>query len=100
MNIENYDLILGTPFLHQHKIALAFNPSKLSVGSGKSLPIEGENVAIIPDSLISEARGRVSQPKMFRHTTPVPPRFPDVTSAFSRTGLHETAMPVCSSSLL
>ncbi|KIO17523.1 hypothetical protein M407DRAFT_49589, partial [Tulasnella calospora MUT 4182] len=48
MNIENYDLILGTPFLFQHKVALAFNPSLLSVGSGNSLPIEGENVSVIP----------------------------------------------------
>ncbi|KIO16999.1 hypothetical protein M407DRAFT_51134, partial [Tulasnella calospora MUT 4182] len=59
MNIENYDLILGTPFLFQHKVALAFNPSLLSVGSGNSLPIEGENVSVIPSRAANVAEGQL-----------------------------------------
>jgi Retroviral aspartyl protease len=47
INLENHDVILGTPFLWQHKILLGFNPPKISIGSTTSLPIVGEGVAHI-----------------------------------------------------
>jgi Retroviral aspartyl protease len=47
INLENHDVILGTPFLWQHKVILGFNPPKLSIGSVTSLPIAGEGVARI-----------------------------------------------------
>ncbi|KAG8942182.1 hypothetical protein FRC00_011969, partial [Tulasnella sp. 408] len=31
INLENYDIILGTPFLYQHKVGMAFNPSKIAI---------------------------------------------------------------------
>jgi hypothetical protein len=33
VNLDNYDAILGTPFLFQHQIAIGFNPSRVIVGS-------------------------------------------------------------------
>ncbi|TDL26759.1 hypothetical protein BD410DRAFT_702749, partial [Rickenella mellea] len=47
LNVDGYDLILGTPFLFQHKILLGFNPFQVLVGSIPSLPIVGEGVTII-----------------------------------------------------
>ncbi|KIJ44755.1 hypothetical protein M422DRAFT_251738 [Sphaerobolus stellatus SS14] len=39
MNLENYDLILGTPFLFQHSVMLGFNPTHIAIGSKESQPI-------------------------------------------------------------
>ncbi|KAF8752463.1 hypothetical protein RHS01_07674 [Rhizoctonia solani] len=43
-NLDNYDLILGTPFLFQHSVRLSFNPYGVYIGSTKSLPLDGEQV--------------------------------------------------------
>ncbi|KAF8761936.1 hypothetical protein RHS01_00156 [Rhizoctonia solani] len=43
-NLDNYDLILGTPFLFQHSVRLSFNPYGVYIGSTKSLPLNGEQV--------------------------------------------------------
>lgn len=40
-NLESYDLILGTPFMFQHKILLAFNPSQVVINEAESVPIRG-----------------------------------------------------------
>ncbi|OSC97145.1 hypothetical protein PYCCODRAFT_1331539, partial [Trametes coccinea BRFM310] len=47
VNLENYDVILGTPFIFQHKIALGLNPSRVHVGSNEPMQIEGDEVAEI-----------------------------------------------------
>ncbi|RPD70279.1 hypothetical protein L226DRAFT_444096, partial [Lentinus tigrinus ALCF2SS1-7] len=39
--VMNYDIILGTPFLYQHKVHLSMNPTKVVIGSKKSLPMAG-----------------------------------------------------------
>ncbi|TFK79827.1 hypothetical protein K466DRAFT_467784, partial [Polyporus arcularius HHB13444] len=39
--VMNYDVILGTPFLYQHKVHLSLNPTKVVIGSAKSLPVGG-----------------------------------------------------------
>ncbi|QRV92218.1 Transposon Ty3-G Gag-Pol polyprotein [Ceratobasidium sp. AG-Ba] len=46
-NIDNYDMILGMPFLHQHSVRLSFNPNAIFIGSARSLPMEGENIIVI-----------------------------------------------------
>ncbi|QRV79630.1 Transposon Ty3-I Gag-Pol polyprotein [Ceratobasidium sp. AG-Ba] len=46
-NLDRYDLILGTPFLHTHSIALAFNPHSVLVRSTEPLPLEGPQVRTI-----------------------------------------------------
>ena len=38
MNLENYDVLLGTPFLFQHGVMLGFNPSRIAVGFSESQP--------------------------------------------------------------
>ncbi|KAF8574980.1 hypothetical protein K439DRAFT_1641768 [Ramaria rubella] len=36
INLDSYDLILGTPFLFQHKVLMGFHPSQVAVGSNKA----------------------------------------------------------------
>nr|VWO95354.1 Uncharacterized protein [Ganoderma boninense] len=47
VNLDNYDMILGTPFLFQHKVAIGLNPTRISVGSAQPVEIQGEDVAVI-----------------------------------------------------
>ncbi|KAI0731440.1 hypothetical protein C8Q76DRAFT_793505 [Earliella scabrosa] len=47
MNLLNYDLILGTPFLFQHRVTLGLNPTAVMVGSAISVPIEGKQVCVL-----------------------------------------------------
>src|ERR1700729_3559923 len=47
INVDSYDLILGTPFLFQHQILLGFNPSQVNVQSTESLPIRGTQVLVL-----------------------------------------------------
>ncbi|EJF55512.1 hypothetical protein DICSQDRAFT_38663, partial [Dichomitus squalens LYAD-421 SS1] len=47
VNLDNYDMILGTPFLFQHKVAIGLNPTRISVGTMDPVDISGEEVAVI-----------------------------------------------------
>lgn len=47
VNLDSYDLILGTPFIFQHKLLIGLNPTRVLVGSTEPTPIEGESVAIV-----------------------------------------------------
>ncbi|KDQ18282.1 hypothetical protein BOTBODRAFT_641321, partial [Botryobasidium botryosum FD-172 SS1] len=47
INLDSYDLILGTPFLYQHKAFIGFSPLWVVIGSMTGLPIEGPDVGII-----------------------------------------------------
>ena len=40
INLNNYDVILGTPWMYQHKICLGFNPARVVIGSDDALPIK------------------------------------------------------------
>ncbi|KAF8808285.1 hypothetical protein BYT27DRAFT_7189062 [Phlegmacium glaucopus] len=40
ININNYDLILGTPWMHQHQVCLGFNPARVVIGSNESQPLQ------------------------------------------------------------
>jgi hypothetical protein len=46
-NLQNYDLILGTPFLFQHKVMLGFNDTRVIIGSGPPQLIRGPQVQIL-----------------------------------------------------
>jgi len=46
-NLDNYDAILGTPFLYQHQVAIGFNPSRVVIGSSEPLEMKGPEVATI-----------------------------------------------------
>ncbi|KAG9222581.1 hypothetical protein CCMSSC00406_0000541 [Pleurotus cornucopiae] len=45
INISSYDLILGTPFMYQHRVLLGLNPARVVVGSKESLPMDGPGVS-------------------------------------------------------
>ncbi|EPQ50009.1 hypothetical protein GLOTRDRAFT_16397, partial [Gloeophyllum trabeum ATCC 11539] len=47
INLQSYDLILGTPFLFQHNIMIGLNPPKVIVGSADPLPLRGEGVRVL-----------------------------------------------------
>jgi len=47
VNLDNYDAILGTPFLYQHQVAIAFNPSRVIVGSSEPHEMKGHEVTTI-----------------------------------------------------
>ena len=47
MNVQNYNIILGTPFLFQHKIMVGLNGSHVIVGSKEPLPIKGDQVQVL-----------------------------------------------------
>jgi hypothetical protein len=46
-NIDSYNLILGTPFIFQHKIMIGLNPTTVVVQSDAPLPIKGESICIL-----------------------------------------------------
>ncbi|TBU36109.1 hypothetical protein BD309DRAFT_985179, partial [Dichomitus squalens] len=47
VNLDNYDIILGTPFLFQHQVAIGLNPTRVSIGSLSPVDIRGEDVAVV-----------------------------------------------------
>jgi hypothetical protein len=40
INLNNYDVILGTPWMYQHKICLGFNPARIVIGSENAIPLK------------------------------------------------------------
>ena len=38
--LNNYDIILGTPWMHQHQICIGFNPARIIVGSEIAQPLK------------------------------------------------------------
>jgi hypothetical protein len=47
VNLDSYDVVLGTPFLFQHKVAVGPNPTRVVVGSNEPLPLEGDTIVRI-----------------------------------------------------
>ena len=43
-NLDSYDMILGTPFLYQHKVAVGLNPLCIVVGSDDPTEMNGPDV--------------------------------------------------------
>ena len=44
INLSNYDLILGTPWLFQHQVCVRFNPARVVIGSDVSTELKGPAV--------------------------------------------------------
>ena len=40
INLSNYDLILGTPWMYQHQVCLGFNPAWVVIRTDNALPIK------------------------------------------------------------
>ncbi|KAJ2913329.1 hypothetical protein MD484_g7081, partial [Candolleomyces efflorescens] len=53
INVSNYDLILGTPFLYQHQVCVGLNPPRVVIGSAVSLPIKEDTTTRVVVSGIS-----------------------------------------------
>ncbi|KAF8593033.1 hypothetical protein BDV93DRAFT_428861, partial [Ceratobasidium sp. AG-I] len=47
INLESYDMILGSPFLFQHKVTMCMNPPGVHVGSAVAEEMRGELVTTI-----------------------------------------------------
>ncbi|KZV59544.1 hypothetical protein PENSPDRAFT_595244, partial [Peniophora sp. CONT] len=46
-NLDNYDMILGTPFIYQHKVLVGLNPTRVYIGSVEPLPMSGPEITSI-----------------------------------------------------
>ena len=46
-NLDNYDVILGTPFLYQHKVMIGLNPPCVVIGSSKLVEMSGPDVITV-----------------------------------------------------
>ena len=40
ININSYDLILGTPWMWQHQVCIGLNPARVVIGSDTTLPMK------------------------------------------------------------
>ncbi|KAJ2921120.1 hypothetical protein H1R20_g15976, partial [Candolleomyces eurysporus] len=61
INVSNYDLILGTPFLYQHQVCVGLNPARVVIGSATSLPIKEDTTTRVVVSGISIADREVDE---------------------------------------
>ena len=84
INLNNYNIILGTLFLFQHQVSIGFNDSRLWIESVIPLPITGEQVTVISskvidtyDQEIDKCRQEIKEyaKDLFKDTTetPLPP---------------------------
>jgi hypothetical protein len=53
INLSNYNLILGTPFLFQHKVTFGVNPPRIVVGSAPLLEMRGDGVTTLASCSMS-----------------------------------------------
>jgi Retroviral aspartyl protease len=59
INLNNYDLILGTPWMYQHKVCVGFNPARVVVGSEDALPLKAGNDTKLMVSMLSPEEQQV-----------------------------------------
>ena len=60
INLNSYDLILGTPWMHQHQICIGFNPAHVVVGSNEALPLKmGRDTKLMVNAILLEEKGIV-----------------------------------------
>ena len=57
INLNNYDLILGTPWMHQHQICIGFNPARVIIGSDDSQPLKmGDDTKLLVNAMTPEGQ--------------------------------------------
>ncbi|KAF8220956.1 hypothetical protein L208DRAFT_1536593, partial [Tricholoma matsutake] len=73
INILNYDLILGTPWLYQHQVTIGLNPTTIVIGSKESQPLKGESVTRIASQAMDTYNERVVevQEALYSYTDPI-----------------------------
>ena len=47
INLQNYDIILGTPFLYQHQALVGLNSTRLIIGSKEPREMKGSQVSVL-----------------------------------------------------
>jgi len=47
INLQNYDMILGTPFLYQHRVLVGLNSPRVVLGSKEPLGMRGTQVSML-----------------------------------------------------
>lgn len=52
INLQSYDLILGTPFLYQHRVSIGLNPTRVVIGSAQAQSIKGKNVKVLSSQVM------------------------------------------------
>lgn len=61
INLSNYDLILGTPWLFQHKVMFGINPPRVVIGSMHPIPMKGSGVTQLTSRAMSMNADNVAQ---------------------------------------
>jgi hypothetical protein len=55
INLSNYDVVLRTPFLYQHKVNFSIDPLVVVIGSPVTLPLKGDQVTkLLTNTMILE----------------------------------------------
>ncbi|KAG9227810.1 hypothetical protein CCMSSC00406_0000544 [Pleurotus cornucopiae] len=66
VNLSNYDLILRTPWIHQHKVMLGLNPPRIVIGSKAALPLSAsENVTKLSSQAMDLLLGDVQKAREY-----------------------------------
>ena len=47
INLQNYDIILGTPFLYQHQVLVGLNSTRLIIRSKEPIEMKGSQVSVL-----------------------------------------------------
>lgn len=73
INLQNYDLILGTPFMHQHRVAVGLNPPRVFIGSNEALPISGSGVKILTSQAMDTLEDMLEEARqdIHKYTEPI-----------------------------
>ncbi|TFY61096.1 hypothetical protein EVJ58_g4727, partial [Rhodofomes roseus] len=61
VNLLNYDVILGTPFMFQHQITLGLNPTTVEIGSAVARPLEGKRLRVLESRAAEVLDDRLEQ---------------------------------------
>ena len=57
INLNNYDVILGTPWMYQHEVCLGFNPARVVIGRDVAGPLKaGPDTKLMVSMLTPEER--------------------------------------------
>ncbi|QRW02440.1 Pol polyprotein/retrotransposon [Ceratobasidium sp. AG-Ba] len=75
INLDNYDMILGTPFLHQYEVIVLFSPPAVSIGSRTAKPILRETALVIESLAAHLCKSMAETPlppfRAINHTIPI-----------------------------
>lgn len=73
INLNNYDAILGTPWLYQHQVCFGFNPARVLIGSDIVLPIKtGADTKMMVNALsLDEGKVEAAREELRRYAEPL-----------------------------